>query len=293
MPGVGVVRRLAGAVDVLQPEHRQGDREAGRPVAEHELLGELRRAVDARRVRVRRRGVGRERRGRLSGGVDVRPLRRRELGVGAGRRLEHAAVGGSPGTLAVDRAARREHDVAGQRVVADERVEHRGGADHVGGGVPGGLGQRLSGPGLGGEMDHQLGAEPVEQGVPQRRVGHIADDQLHALGQRSGTGPVGVDLREQVVGRHDGQPELEQVRRERAADEAGTSCDQHRWLQPGRRAQLTHLHQLGTQGSDSPAPRVAAPAQPNATQAYLSIRSATTVALYRRRRFEQCSTAPA
>ena len=105
----------------------------------------------------------------------------------------------------------------GQRVVTDEGVEHRGGADHVGGGVPGGLGQRLGGAGLGGEVDHQLGAEPVEQAVPDRRVGDVADDQLDALGQRRGAGPAGVDLREQVVDRDDGQPELEQVRRERSS----------------------------------------------------------------------------
>ena len=50
-----------------------------------------------------------------------------------------------------------------------------------------------------------------------RRVGDVADDQLDAVRQRRGAGLVGVDLREQVVDRHDGQPELEQVRRERSS----------------------------------------------------------------------------
>ncbi|GAA1886049.1 hypothetical protein GCM10009814_15000 [Lapillicoccus jejuensis] len=222
-PRVGVAQRLARTVDVLQPQHDRLDADGERPGPQDVLLRELRRAVHARRGRDHPRVAGGQRPKALG-----LPPPRLEHGVRALPGLDRLPVGADPGALAVDGAARGEDDAAREDLVPHQRVEHRRRADDVDVGVPGRLGERLRGPGLGGEVDDDVGPQPLEQPVPRGRVGDVGDLEPGPLVEGGRTLPPLVDLRVQDVDRDDVVPRVGQRPGQGAPDEPGPAGDHAR-----------------------------------------------------------------
>ena len=131
-----------------------------------------------------------------------------------------------PLPLAVDGSGGGQDDLVRADLVAHEGVEHPGGTDDVDARVAGGLGEGLTGTGLGGQVHDDVRSGLGQSTVPVLRRRHVQSVQLHALVELGGAFLGRVDLRVHVVQGHDAVEGVRQVARDGAADESGTTCDE-------------------------------------------------------------------
>ena len=128
-----------------------------------------------------------------------------------------------PLPLAVDGSGGGQDDLVRADLVAHEGVEHPGGTDDVDARVAGGLGEGLTGAGLGGQVHDDVRSGLGQSTVPVLRRRHVQSVQLHALVELGGAFLGRVDLRVHVVQGHDAVEGVRQVTRDRAADESGAT----------------------------------------------------------------------
>ena len=128
--GIGVVERVAGAVDDRVPHVGHRDAVFFAEIERHQLEGVLGDAVG-------RVGTGRafvedlrltDPAARRTGDL---PLSPRQLLLGAGVGVEHPVLAAVISSLAVDGLRRGQHDLAYGQVGGDDELEEQGGADRV------------------------------------------------------------------------------------------------------------------------------------------------------------------
>ncbi len=247
--GVGVRKRLAGAVDVPQPKRGALHAVGGRQRQSQPLLNELPERID--RVQARalplRRGLR-----------DQRPslvVLRVPPAVGGARGADHVlvelAVEVAIQALAVDAHGRRDHDPANRPL--DQLLEQHRRAVIIDRGVAVDRIHALADPDFCGEVDDAV--DPLQRLQELALVAYVGDDQLRIAVQALGPALPLVDLLDERVEKADLAAALEQRLGHMAADEPGAACNENGLLQVCPRISGSRLRRSGRCAASHPGGR--------------------------------------